>query len=360
MMLIRSSSTPLLGSLLSSLQESPAPKHPSSSSSVHQNCGKLACSNNGVSQIITRSTSLQSPSVAEIKGSSAENGFRRVQSEGNLDALAMDSYCNLDEFSLSNAYSKKFARKPKCSTLEAIPSFTRHHVGTTSEDRYSDDEEEEEEEEELEVEEVNAYMDANFAFEDAIMKMNAYTGTGFQSEGKMYLAMGLGFPGIAFVDSGGSNGSGGGGGGGALRPVDFSRDGGESHGVGIEEHYKSMLEENPGNPLFLRNYAEFLYLKRGDLEGAEQYYSRAILADPRDGEILCQYAKLIWELHHDKDRAALYFKRALQASSEDSHVHAAYANFLWDIEDEEEESAVANSHLVTPVYHHGIVASATV
>jgi predicted ATPase len=28
---------------------------------------------------------------------------------------------------------------------------------------------------------------------------------------------------------------------------------------GTEEYYKKMVQENPGNPLFLRNYAQFLY-----------------------------------------------------------------------------------------------------
>ncbi|KAL7212744.1 hypothetical protein ACSBR2_015428 [Camellia fascicularis] len=64
-----------------------------------------------------------------------------------------------------------------------------------------------------------------------------------------------------------------------------------------------MVEENPSNPLFLRNYAQFLYQSKRDLQGAEQYYSRAVLADPADGEIISQYAKLVWELHHDQDKA---------------------------------------------------------
>jgi hypothetical protein len=27
----------------------------------------------------------------------------------------------------------------------------------------------------------------------------------------------------------------------------------------VEEYYKKMVQQNPGNPLFLRNYAQFLY-----------------------------------------------------------------------------------------------------
>ena len=92
---------------------------------------------------------------------------------------------------------------------------------------------------------------------------------------------------------------------------------------GIEMHYKKMIEEDPCNGLFLRNYAQFLYqvlisstanlgiqiLQRkkqsnkqshlfrhhfqvkGDYRRAEEYYSRAILADPDDGELLSEYIK---------------------------------------------------------------------
>lgn len=31
-----------------------------------------------------------------------------------------------------------------------------------------------------------------------------------------------------------------------------------SKGGNVEEYYKKMVEENPNNPLFLRNYAQFL------------------------------------------------------------------------------------------------------
>ena len=89
-------------------------------------------------------------------------------------------------------------------------------------------------------------------------------------------------------------------------------------------HYKKMIEEDPCNGIFLRNYAQFLYrvssslicstanlgtlsdlaekqsnkqshlfrhhfqVKR-DYRRAEEYYSRAILADPDDGELLSEY-----------------------------------------------------------------------
>jgi len=50
-----------------------------------------------------------------------------------------------------------------------------------------------------------------------------------------------------------------------------------------------MIEEDPCNGIFLRNYAQFLYRVKGDYRRAEEYYSRAILADPDDGELLSEY-----------------------------------------------------------------------
>ncbi|KAK4418439.1 hypothetical protein Salat_2256700 [Sesamum alatum] len=353
-MMLRSSSTPVLGSLLPTFSDSP------NGSSHHQSelhgstqkhtpntiHGKLSCSNGG-SQNLSKSL-FHSPSVAEIKGISRSSGneFRRAQSEGNLQELVDVSY-SVDEFSLS----KKSARKSNCCTLEAIPSLSVRHLGARFEDWDSDEEEEEEEieeegevhDEEFQVEDsVSGFTVENFVFEQVGTNVNGYGSLGLEGEGKMYLAAGLGITGISFIDGGGSHG-----GGGSYRPVAYDRDGGDSHGLSMEEYYKNMLEGDPGNPL-----------KKGDLQRAEEYYSRAILADPEDGEILSQYAKLIWELHHDKDRAASYFERAVQASTEDSHIQAAYASFLWDTE-EDEESATGNTRVGQLLVHHGLMASAT-
>lgn len=115
-------------------------------------------------------------------------------------------------------------------------------------------------------------------------------------------------------------------------------------GDSLEEYYKKMIRENPCNPLFLRNYAQFLLESKGDLAEAEEYYYRAVLADPKDGEMLSQYATLVWQLHADRDKAARYFERAVEASPGDSLVLAAYASFLWETgEDDEEDNAERNS-----------------
>lgn len=209
--------------------------------------------------------------------------------------------------------------------------------------------EEEEEEEEESGEEEERSEDLSFEKTVAFMKnmglQDRYRHDQEESNNmpsKMHLARGLGVTtGGGGYDSGGGGGSGGHS---EYKPVSFGDD--DSNGAGMAEYYKKMVADNPGNPLFLRNYAEFLY-KSKDLGGAEEYYSRAILMDPGDGEILSQYARLILELHGDEERALSYFQRAVQASPENSHVLAAYANFLWEKEEEENDILCT----VPPILH---------
>lgn len=275
---------------------------------------------------------------------------------------------NMDDFSIPNQYTKRTPKKSGFCSLEPIPSSAspvHYKLGTAIEADYIEEEEEHEEYSDEELDEEgnsNPFTVENyFVFEQMRQSMNSYAtmqdmknknsfGT---VDGKMYLASGIGVSG-GFVDVGGGYG-GRGGGGINYRPGD-GRDGGRNRGLDLEEHYKRMLEGSPGNPLFLRNYAQFLHLTKGDLCAAEEYYSRAILADPADGEVLAQYAKLIWELHHDRERAANYFKRAADVSTDDSTVHAAYASFLWDIEEAGEKEAAMG---LPPLFHHGIIATAT-
>ncbi|XP_060180680.1 uncharacterized protein LOC132610399 [Lycium barbarum] len=363
-MMLRSSSTPLLGSLLSESPSSHHHHHHQSDLTPNQtpnhSYSKLSCSHGGYQNFSNKSlypsNSPISPSISELSNGNSKfpsHGFRRAQSEGNLEGLVKASTEAVDEFSLSKP--PKMNKPPK-SHLETIPSFTIHN----SRELHSDDESDEEEEDEdgdcdyiskqyslgtNAVKEEMSYMSQNAKIELV------------EGREEMHLARGLGVADIGCFDDGGPYGGRGIGGGGGYRPVAFDRDGGgDSQGFHIEEHYKRMLEENPGNSLFLRNYANFLYQTKKDLEGAEEYYSRAILADPSDGEILSQYAKLIWELHRDTDRATSYFERAVQAASIDSHIHAAYANFLWEIEDEEDENGEMQ---VPPLVHTVATASIT-
>lgn len=111
--------------------------------------------------------------------------------------------------------------------------------------------------------------------------------------------------------------------------------GGLKNSAELEKYYRMMTEENPSDPVFLRNYAQFLYQSKGDLHGAEEYYSRFILANPQDGEMLLQYAMILWELYHDSKRTLSYMEQAVHAASEDSDILAAYARFLWSIDEDE-------------------------
>ncbi|XP_073275837.1 uncharacterized protein [Primulina huaijiensis] len=103
----------------------------------------------------------------------------------------------------------------------------------------------------------------------------------------------------------------------------------------VPSEYGAVDGWDPSDPLFLRNYAQFLQ-SRGEFFKAEEYYDRAIMADPTNGEILCLFAKLVWELYRDKEQALTYFERAALASPGDSDILGAYASFLWEMDEEEE------------------------
>ncbi|KAG2573290.1 uncharacterized protein LOC120642510 [Panicum virgatum] len=151
----------------------------------------------------------------------------------------------------------------------------------------------------------------------------------------LFLARGLGIDRIAsgFFTAGKSTAAGGkgetmGGGGGAEEQAALREQ--DEEAAALDAQYKRMVDEQPGNALFLRNYAQFLHEVKGDARRAEEYYSRAMLADPGDGEIMSQYAKLVWEVHRDQERCLGYFRKSVQAAPENSHVLAAYASFLWE------------------------------
>ncbi|XP_075508267.1 uncharacterized protein LOC142545154 [Primulina tabacum] len=362
-MMLRSSSTPILGSLLSSFSESPNNYH--HQSEYHGATVKHSTLQLGGSQKFSK-FSLHSPSVGEIKATpdlSSKKGFRRVQSEGNLEDQLVDASYNVDEFGFSNQSFKKVGRKHGRSNLEAIPSILYRKMRTFDECDDNDEEYAEEEDDDFEAEESgNLFKVENLVLKEKRTDMIGYGGLKTEGDkGNMYLTAGLGVSDTTSLDGGGYVP--GGGSGGSYKPVAFDRDGGDNQGVSMEEHYKRVLQENPGNPLFLRNYAQFLYQRKGegDLRVAEDCYSRAILADPEDGEVLSQYAKLIWESQHDRERAANYFERAIQASSENSYIQAAYASFLWDAEDEGEgeNNAAENTHVRPLIFQQGSMASAT-
>ncbi|XP_074366959.1 uncharacterized protein LOC141707611 isoform X2 [Apium graveolens] len=369
-MLLRSSSTPVLGSPVSSISDQ-SPNHhhyhpelPNHNVNIHHpttvlpQCLNKLSFHQGGSQSFTFScnSSPISPSISELSfGRSSTNGFRRAQSEGNLEGLTNTS-SDIDEFSFSKPI-KKFTSRSSGSFLETIPSFSFHKSSGKYEDdsEYEEDDDEEDSwgnQDQLVNHSIRNDVDnLKFGFNEEMKYVSANANVGLQKEidnqnSQMYVARGLGIFGVD-MNFGGSNGSYGGNGG--FGGGNRSEDGDEKD---LEKHYKKMVQDNPGNPLCLRNYAQFLYQTKNDLQGAEEYYCRAILIDPNDGEILSQYAKLVWELHNDKDRATGYFERAVQAASEDS--------FLWETEDEDEDDDTLNdSQILPPAVHRGAMASAT-
>ncbi|KAI3838518.1 hypothetical protein MKW92_046957 [Papaver armeniacum] len=354
-MMLRSSSTPVLGSLLSS---SSFPNHENNNKS-NSELKKISFSHGGTN-FNSFSCSISSPLSRYNSGfsdssdrevSSTNKGFRRAQSDGNLEGLAAAAApCCGDFQEFSHFSSSPFKSAKRKSMLQSIPSLSDvNSKGGSEEEDYVED-----------GIENDGFLQRCVTIGENIMSMGSGEFTygekmGFIEEKEedrfnefqylvqdtdmnpsLFLARGLG------IDS---NGGGGGGGGGGFNSPKFG-EGGVQNEEEIGEYYKKMVEENPSSALFLRNYAQFLYKSKGYLRGADEYYSRAILADPQDGEMLSQYARLVWELHHDYARACSYFERAVQAAPEDSNVHAAYASFLWEFgdSDEEEEERSSISH----------------
>ncbi|XP_019440244.1 PREDICTED: uncharacterized protein LOC109345603 [Lupinus angustifolius] len=121
-------------------------------------------------------------------------------------------------------------------------------------------------------------------------------------------------------------------------------------------YYRTMIEANPGNPLFLSNYARYLKEVRADYVKAEEYCGRAILINPNDANVLSMYADLLWQIHKDAPRAETYFDQAVQAAPDDCYVLASYAHFLWDAEEEDE---VEDSSVKSPSLFHGAAVAAS-
>ncbi|KAL6532454.1 hypothetical protein OROGR_014424 [Orobanche gracilis] len=113
-------------------------------------------------------------------------------------------------------------------------------------------------------------------------------------------------------------------------PLNFEHDG------DIDNYYSKLVQENPSDPLALKNYAQYLESKR-NFSDAEEYYYLATLADPKDGEVLSEYAKLVWEIHGNQAKASDYFERAVKAAPGNSNVLAAYASFMWRTSDGSDE-----------------------
>lgn len=219
-MLVRSASTPVLGAL-----------HPSS-------CHSPAVSSPAVHFAESPTVSYHPPVISYHLSSGSDHerslgGMRRTCSEGNLSALS------------GRADDHHLPPRSKPTALETIQSFTGRNASTGDEE---DDDDEG-------VEQEMSF--GHFGFSSS---------STFSQEHPLFLARGLGIDrlGSGLLSTDGGRGGGGidGGGGGGGSYLVTSGNGGD-RSSDIEMHYKKMIEEDPCNGLFLRNYAQFLYQVSG-------------------------------------------------------------------------------------------------
>ncbi|KAL4388453.1 hypothetical protein GQ457_09G022320 [Hibiscus cannabinus] len=341
-MLQRSSSTPVIGSLIFPFTDSPDKDLDATYRLLHGNQSGNLNSLYQESLNLTPFSHGSSPVSHSTSGlfefdpesdSFCLKGFRRSKSEGSLERLDYSSP-DIAQF-LDTRTPKGSLQRHHITMLHSAPSFSIFSEGI-------EDGQVGEEALERTVtigESIGAVGNLDFCFRKKCMELIQEEGdeekersnrirSSYNDEVEleppsppMYLAAGLGIDCVGFGTM---------------------ADGGDISSIELdetedpEEFHRRLVDEYPCHPLFLRNYAKFLQSK-GDLQGAEDYYHCATLADPEDSEILLQYAKIVWDLHHDKDRALSYFERAVQASPQDSNVLGAYASFLWEIGDEGEE-----------------------
>lgn len=266
------------------------------------------------------------------------------------DLLSICADDSRSKSSLKN--SSALCRDP---LLETLPSFSVFGSRTVYEDEGDNLQEEDQ-------------ISANFSFSEHLVDNNLnQRGQNLRASQPLFLARGLGIDRLAsgFLNLGsdgdifivgGNGGDGNGSDGNYYRKTDYGEEGNE-----MEVYYKRAIDEDPGNFMILKNYAQFLYQCKKDLVRAEEYYSRAILADSVDADTISQYGKLVWELHGDHERALTYIEHAANMDQNNSFVQAAYAAFLWETgeEDEVDEDNRAPEFRGLPV-HVGSLASASI
>uniref|UniRef100_A0A2P2MHQ0 Uncharacterized protein LOC105125639 n=1 Tax=Rhizophora mucronata TaxID=61149 RepID=A0A2P2MHQ0_RHIMU len=283
-MLLRSSSTPVLGSLLSSFSDSPSNsnnyhQHDTTNHILknHQSLSKLPYYQSMCRNLVTIScnSSPISPSFAEFSNHS-QTGFHRTQSEGYLEGLPYAS-CNSNEENHNSSQPKKLSGRPNFAMLDTIPSLSFCNSRGRYEDDYYEEEDDDEEwsgvedgKDEKDQWKEKAAMHAghfglsketkNIVLSEKVREMDRTWNADFEEKRsldseELHLAKELGIDGGINNGNGGGCGNRGGGSGG-----EFNSAGGDDEYIhGTEEYYKRMVQENPGNALFLRNYAQFLY-----------------------------------------------------------------------------------------------------
>ncbi|KAG8480995.1 hypothetical protein CXB51_025636 [Gossypium anomalum] len=105
--------------------------------------------------------------------------------------------------------------------------------------------------------------------------------------------------------------------------------------IDIEDYHTRMVQENPGNPSVLSNYARFLHQVLKEMLKEPR---NTICKPYKEWETMSHYAKLIWDSHRDHDKASHYFELAVEANPENSNILAAYASFLWETEEDEDNN----------------------
>lgn len=173
-----------------------------------------------------------------------------------MEGLAYAASCDQhedDPFFCDSYQPNKASGRFRGTTLQTIPSFSLYKSGALGEDEDEEDSDMENDEEVEENERVMAMGGDNVGLEEKVKNMRKMWSGGFEEPREqvgqeMHLAWGLGI-------------GGGGGGGRGGREANWEGTGGDGgdNNHGVEEQYKKMVEEHPGNPLFLGNYARFLY-----------------------------------------------------------------------------------------------------
>ncbi|XP_073111485.1 uncharacterized protein [Elaeis guineensis] len=256
-MLLRSSSTPISGSLLSS-SSSPFFSESPTNNGSHHHYHSSERSSSSSSSFPYDVAHHPNPSLRcrfpPLSGSSDRDpsslGFRRAHSDGNLRYLLPDDSHH------PQVKSSPSGRQTN-PVLETIPSFSMHNSK----------EEEEEPQQDEEEEEGGGRLTRSVTIGDIITAESGFSGenknvgldenslgngkVGGNAVPPLYLARGLG---IDRLGSGIMNAGGGSGGG---KFVVRTGNGGEQ--FDMETYYKMMVDENPADALFLRNYAQFLY-----------------------------------------------------------------------------------------------------
>ncbi|KAH7282533.1 hypothetical protein KP509_35G034900 [Ceratopteris richardii] len=98
--------------------------------------------------------------------------------------------------------------------------------------------------------------------------------------------------------------------------------------------YQEEIRMDPGNPLLLANYAQFLHLVRHHNARAESFFRRALAAAPdgADADVMAKFANFLWIAKGDLAEAERTFQAAAEAEPTNAYHAGSYANFLWSSE----------------------------